>query len=640
MNSTVQIINNQPQDAYLGIPLSEITPLTVISRNSKDEPLSVVSDNLWKLPQIKGHARSGDKINFSKFAAFNQIDETNLYTTKLLMIVMIFRPSKRTGTYPSHDKVALALTGIYKLYCHAQAHNITLDAMLNDHVQMVKFISASNSLNYLRNIQAIFNRIIAENFFTISPKIMRIFERAIKEANDESEQHPVIPGAILLKKTTNYINTIKEYNKNMTGIELLVERVSKNPCYGRMKRKPRNANECRVSFETAMHECGLNELMKTNDMKQISSLCNFIKCCYYAAKMLIHIYTAMRETEAYLLEEGCVDRLTKTAYIVKGLTVKLTKEPRPANWITSKEILLPYNLAINITKMVKKFGPDHIKSSKLLFLSATYLPISNQYKRIIKSKKLTQASLTPFILEKYFPQSVITERDFEELLMLDPLREWQSQENFQPGQIWHLTTHQFRRSMAVYAAQSGLVSLPSLKRMLQHTLLQMSLYYVKGFATAKYLFNVDNPDVVAFFKTQQPNAEASLFLKDVILEETKLHGAAGIWSDRNRKTNYLANIRTSFADTLDKVKRGLMSYKETILGGCMKVGECYERAHHNFVACLTCVGACIKESKLDTTISSQTQVIKSLEEGTFAYNTEMIKLEMLFTFKNKILETA
>jgi hypothetical protein len=176
--------------------------------------------------------------------------------------------------------------------------------------------------------------------------------------------------------------------------------------------------------------------------------------------------------------------------------------------------------------------------------------------------------------------------------------------------------------------------------MLQHTLLQMSLYYIKGFATAKYLFSVENPEVIAFFKTQQPDAEASLYLRDVILEETKLHGAAGIWSDRNQKTNYLANIEISFADTLDRVKRGLMSYKETILGGCMKVGECYERAHHNFVACLTCVGACINQKKLATTINSQTQVIDSLKKGTFAYNTEMVKLEMLNTFKTRAMENA
>ncbi|VVP71009.1 integrase [Pseudomonas fluorescens] len=640
MNTKLQLDDVLHQDAYLGIPLSEITPSTVISRDSNGEPLSFLSDETWILPQIKGHARSRDKINFSKFAVANAIDKANLHTAKLMMIVNIFRPSRRTGTYSSHDKAVAALTGILALYCHAQSNDLAMESMLNNPVQIEKFVSKSSSLNYLRNIQAIFNRLEDENFFIISSKVGKIFSRAIKEANDESEQHPVIPGPILLKKTTNYINAIKEYNKYAKGIELLIERAIANPFYGRMKKKIRNEEARRVPFATAMHECGLGELMKKHDIEQISSLCNYISRCYYAAKMLIHIYTAMRETEAYLLEQGCIGRVNKTTYIVKGLSVKLTKKPRPAKWITSKGILLPYHLAMKITKMIKKFGPSHIKDSKLLFLSPTYLPISNQYKKIIKSAVISQAALNPCKHEASFPGSVITEKDFEELLMLDPLREWQSQEGFQPGQVWNLTTHQFRRSMAVYAAQSGLVSLPSLKRMLQHTLLQMSLYYIKGFETAKYLFSVENPEVIAFFKTQQPDAEASLYLRDVILEETKLHGAAGIWSDRNQKTNYLANIKISFADTLDRVKRGLMSYKETVLGGCMKVGECYERVHYNFVACLTCVGACINEKKLETTINSQTRVIDSLKKGTFEYNTEMVKLEMLNTFKTRAMENA
>jgi hypothetical protein len=197
-------------------------------------------------------------------------------------------------------------------------------------------------------------------------------------------------------------------------------------------------------------------------------------------------------------------------------------------------------------------------------------------------------------MENTFPEVIITDGDYEELVMLDPLRNWAANPDFQVGQNWNLTTHQFRRSMAVYAAQSGLVSLPSLKRMLHHTLLQMSIYYTKGFATAKFLFSEQNPDLAEFFQAQTVNAEASLFLKDIIMEKAKLHGAAGTWYERNVKKEYTTNIVTNFQETLIKVKKGLLSYKETILGGCFKIGECKERAHHNYVTCLDCSSACIK----------------------------------------------
>jgi len=217
--------------------------------------------------------------------------------------------------------------------------------------------------------------------------------------------------------------------------------------------------------------------------------------------------------------------------------------------------------------------PACINTENRLFLSVSYLPVANEYEKKQKDTELYQGALNPNRMEETFPEVIITDSDYEELVMLDPLRNWAANPDFQVGQNWNLTTHQFRRSMAVYAAQSGLVSLPSLKRMLHHTLLQMSIYYTKGFTTAKFLFSEQNPDLAEFFQAQTVNAEASLFLKDVIMEKSRLYGAAGTWYERNVKKEYTTNIVTNFQETLTKVKKDSFHIKRRSWGAALRSGS-------------------------------------------------------------------
>lgn len=623
-------------DAYMGIPADLITPATVISRDIHGNILSVVRDIEWQTPMLRSHQIRKAYINFSKFKQSTELEIKNLEQAQKIVAVWIYRPSSRTASYPSIDTVRSFLTDLRRLTNHATKKGLTLSELLEHPVHFESFIAKVKSYTKLRTFQMIINKVISEDIFTVSTIVTKILDRAVRDSDDESEQHPVIPGRILFEKIHQYTSLLHEYQANESGLAELNRRVGLNRFYGRFKRKSGDPNKPNVKFEVAMEECGLSEICEKYEMRQLSNVSNFISRCNYAAKMLIHVFTAMREREAYLLKDGCVKKIGPNTYVVNGLTIKLTKEPRPAKWITSKSILLPYHCARSIAQLIKKYMPSCIDTQNRLFLSVSYLPIANEYKQKQNDTELYQGALNPGRMELTFPQVTITDEDYEELVMLDPLRNWSANPDFQVGQTWNLTTHQFRRSMAVYAAQSGLVSLPSLKRMLHHTLLQMSIYYTKGFSTAKFLFSEQNPDLAEFFKAQKVNAEASFFLKDVIMEKAKLHGAAGIWHERNTKKGYVTNIVENFKETLTQMKQGLLSYKETILGGCFKTGECKERAHHNYVTCVDCSSACIKEKKLDQTILIQTKIIESIPEGTFSHNTEKTKLSILQFFKNKI----
>ncbi|WP_248750654.1 integrase [Pseudomonas sp. MWU15-20650] len=627
---------NSGDDAYLNMDASEVNDNTVISRDMDGHIISIVAHNKWITPQLSNHHLKTSSICFSKFSTKKHTELTSLAQAKKIICIQIHRPSKRTGSYPSHDGVMSNLGALRKVHAFASEKGLTIAEIFEKPIEFGEHIREVKSLIGLRILQTMLNKVVEDSIYPVSPLALKLIDQLIRESNDESEQHPVIPGRILFEKISNYKELLAEYNLIADNIEELNHRVAANPYYGRMKQISKNPALPNVPFNQAIDDCGLSKISDKYNFNQLANIGNYLNRCYYAAKMLIHTFTAMREREAYLLKENCIEKISNDTYIVHGLTIKLTKEPRPAKWVTSADILYPYETAMRITQLIKQYLPTHINTQDLLFLSVSYLPTANYYKNKSKSKKLTQANLPPSKWEETFPATFINNEDFNELVMLDPLRDWQSQPEFQPGENWRLTTHQFRRSMAVYAAQSGLVSLPSLKRMLQHTLIQMALYYTKGFATAKYLFEDVNPEIAKYFKEQATPAEASLFLKDVIIEEATLHGAAGTFYERNIKASFLGNIATNFAETLKKVKQGLLSYKETMLGGCLKVGECHERAHHNYVACLNCSNACIKEEKLDQSILIQVKVIESIPRGTFAYNTEQTKLSILQFFKDKI----
>ncbi|SDS89042.1 hypothetical protein SAMN05216598_3139 [Pseudomonas asplenii] len=638
LSSTVPLQHDL--DAYMGIPACLITPATVISRDIHGNILSIVGDIEWQTPTLRSHQNRKAYISYRKFRQTTELEIKNLEHARKIVAVWINRPSSRTGSYPSIDTVRSFLTDLRMLCNHATKKGITLSELLEHPIHFESFLSKVKSYTTLRTLQMIINKVISEDIFSVSTTVTKILDRAIRDSEDESEQFPVIPGRILFEKISHYTSLLQEYQANESNLAELNRRVGLNRFYGRFKRKSGDPNKPNVQFKVAMEECGLSEIRDKYEMRQLSNVSNFISRCNYAAKMLIHVFTAMREREAYLLKEGCIKKIGPNTYTVSGLTIKLTKEPRPAKWITSKSILLPYQCALSITRLIKTYMPACINTENRLFLSVSYLPVANEYEKKQKDTELYQGALNPNRMEETFPEVIITDSDYEELVMLDPLRNWAANPDFQVGQNWNLTTHQFRRSMAVYAAQSGLVSLPSLKRMLHHTLLQMSIYYTKGFTTAKFLFSEQNPDLAEFFQAQTVNAEASLFLKDVIMEKSRLYGAAGTWYERNVKKEYTTNIVTNFQETLTKVKKGLLSYKETILGGCFKIGECKERAHHNYVTCVDCNSACIKEKKLDQTILIQAKIIESTAEGTFAHNTEQTKLNMLLFFKNKISKVA
>jgi hypothetical protein len=166
----------------------------------------------------------------------------------------------------------------------------------------------------------------------------------------------------------------------------------------------------------------------------------------------------------------------------------------------------------------------------------------------------------------------IEEGDIAELEEIDPFRAWREEPDFEISRPWPLTTHQLRRSLAVYANASGLVRLSSLRRQLQHVTREMALYYGRGSTFCKNFIQDDpkgyNKHVAIEWQNGAEEAEMLAFVRDVLHSKEHMFGGAGSYYERQRDRGEVM----SREEVTRQMKAGLLSYRESPLGGCTGPG--------------------------------------------------------------------
>ncbi|MDZ7921694.1 hypothetical protein [Rhodoferax sp.] len=127
--------------------------------------------------------------------------------------------------------------------------------------------------------------------------------------------------------------------------------------------------------------------------------------------------------------------------------------------------------------------------------------------------------------------------------------------------------HQLRRSLALYAQRSGLVSLPSLRRQLQHITDEMSRYYAKGSSFAKNFIGDDKEHFGLEWQETHSESAALSYVLNVLLSDDILFGGHANWVEHRLK-GLDGSVMIDRAATLRRFKKGELAYRETLIGGC------------------------------------------------------------------------
>lgn len=367
---------------------------------------------------------------------------------------------------------------------------------------------------------------------------------------------------------------------------------------------------------------------KTNTLTQF--IAGQLATHQLALMLVVAAYTGMRVSEVSILPlEGVLvefEHLGSTHYELQGFTHKLHKGIKyPTTWITSHQGARAVLLAQRIARVIKQQHgkPPKTGQQALLFSSSI-----NPYKSV--SSETFQRSLTN-LRETICP--VIEQADIEELEHLELARGW-LRDDIEVGKRWPLAFHQLRRSLAVYAHRSGMVSLPALKAQLQHITQEMTSYYADGFSNAVNLV-FDKQHFSHEWKAAKAESSYFAYALGILFSDSDMFG---------RGTDRMANTIESRSrkDTLRLFEENKLAYRETPLGGCVATEACKTEPLEPIpYHCLetNCVNMVVFGKRLEHIIRFQEMAVATLEKedgGSVEHRLEVRHLEVLLKARERL----
>lgn len=633
-------------DTYYGMKLSRIVPGLVMSRSLDGSVISLFDDDQWFLPAFAFSIRDNPYFDFLPFRQVGRFSTENVVTCKRIFTIKMFSTKSKTGKAIRLPTMQSTMVALYHVNTFSNKRNIPIQEVFHSKVLFEKMLTDIPA-SYTKQLLAVMRTLVsidsADRGFAIDGTTLPLLEKFARESRNDGNQHAVIPSRILWEKYKQYKECIDDYLKNKHNIHDLIERTIQDRFFGRgnltrykyQDEFSQLSSELRVAytkkpitFWEAVESYKLEVIAEKYDWKVTKCATNYLSLVQYCAKCLIHLFTLMRDSEVLNLPLNCLEPIqgwNNEALYVCGTSTKLESEKTAAKWITTGEICEPVQVLQSIQELVASHIEDDLEVSWLL-LAASNLPFSGS------SKKEGVARTN---LDDRLPPVIITDADIRELETIDPYRNWRDDKKFKIGQPWRITSHQFRRSIAVFAGQSGLITLPSLKRLLRHITKAMSTYYMKGCSAKNYLFSDINPQLTRELKRAKEEADAAVFIRDVLKSAEQMYGFAGRRAMEMRKEfPWLAGTE---AETNQQVKLGLTAYQETPAGGCTSPIPCDKRAHAKMDTCITCKQFVGQEAKLAETIEIMEFDLAELKPGTIEYRAELQNLEDFKDFRDRVI---
>ncbi|RAR64290.1 MULTISPECIES: TerB family tellurite resistance protein [Halomonadaceae] len=661
-----------PPDDFIGRLGDYPTPSFVISRDRSGNPVSVFEDDCWdfRAYDIKyrptalyfGYWISGD-IDFRNREILDSLK-------RLIFCLIWFHPRKAHST-KSITKISSALKLIGEF---AYKQNVSVEQLLSSYELLGKMAEgdrgqpvSGDTLFALKNL--------IQSLFKVGPQALGFeictvnkltdFLSSLYEYRKSLRQTPPIPSRIYSKIIRNSCSFLDIIEPKMDDLIWLIEKHEDNSYTGlthnAQKTKARKEGKMFVQHDRFLKhaiEAGkpyvdarlyktLDDLIEEKELDELFEKIEFSRSPHglatgimkiqYLCKTIIQIFTGMRHEEARFLPFDCLDvqvRNRNRFYLIEGLTTKFGE--KNAKWVTNDAGARAVRLAQKLANFVYRF--INVVPKKMLetplFITPGYTGVGTNFIPLPEDGVLVPQVMSANEYKRASYLHVeITENDVSELESIDPFRSWREESEFSIGSIWPLKSHQFRRSLALYASCSGMVSLPSLRRQLKHITNDMSLYYSQGSSFAKNMLSEVKDHFIKEYQIAQPIAQSLAYLSDVLLSDERLFGAAGALVTARADGHILAEERKVIER---RFKNGEIAYQETVLGGCIAVNSCDRKALRSLTACIGCDKAILKGSKLRRVIGAQERFLEKLNKDSVEYRTEVSELKILKSMYSKV----
>lgn len=651
---------------------------SVVSRNHDSSILSLYSDDVWDLTPI---STARCVINFRAWtnrSNNSELDDTivnELKTIAWCYLKTNIRDRRSAGT----KTIASYIAYLKPIALLASNLNLTLTDCHKSKVFLKAFRSSVVSSKRKSKFYVFLSRALRDItlFYNAVPDFQtaRIFDsESLKSTLDLIEkqlnkalpsiQTPLIPTRILsqlIASTEAYIEAVQPKLENFIS---LAERYATDPFFwatvdsNSKFYKTRN-NETKfdsaklISPEDALETYSLQEFDFSTRRSKASfqMVKKFMSDIQDVCAAMVHVYTGMRAHEVSILRYDCLDSMNIEGlgefFFISGYSSKLSGGNYASGklrWATCREIVKFIKCAQAVTRFsaaLNRFDPELINDGSLpLFAS-----IEPEKTKPNPHSSFAFADLNFNFISKLEGDFLIQESDLVELETFDVFSDWRENKIFTVGSLWPFSTHQFRRSAAVYASRSGKVSLPSLQTQFKHLSTAMTLLYSENSSFAcNFIQSDDLPTthgVVTDFLESQSLNTAVLFEEQVLVNAGSLSGGRGALIQQLKDESNIPSILSDRKSVAALVKSGQLSYTDTVVGGCMRKTLC---EHYGVDEVLPCLAGCkdavinVGNSKKLVNYKSNLEMnLSQLSPGSRPYNTiveEIVRLDQILKLES------
>lgn len=350
------------------------------------------------------------------------------------------------------------------------------------------------------------------------------------------------------------------------------------------------------SFQDVADHFGVLEVIKkwtghgrhTDKSKKINitSFSKYFTLIGHVGIAYILNFSMMRIREAWNLRANCLqiedDPLFGRFYLLNGVTTK-TIDDNEAKWITSPSV----KLAIDAMTTVSRLRIRCAVHNPNIEVADEYVENPWLIVRNYEPWASTSDSVRSVEIRPCYPSYAEFHRCFEflysssELIVskedLDSTKNMTfgvDDDRYSEGKRWTFAWHQLRRTGAVNMQASELVSIPSMQYQLKHPSRAMSLYYGRGYSSVKLNRSARDEYLRAAY--------------EVLAKEIQMVSSSNFSSPYGeaRKSALIPDPKIITTKELeDSVKKGMYSWRPTILGGCTKLGSCPYGGLDNIAHC-------------------------------------------------------
>ena len=622
--------------------INEIRQDFIISRDKDGKVLSSYKDNVWNLRTYVSNPSQHGIIDFE-----NRIESSNISDVKKLMFLLIVFGSGRNGSQYSVETLGHYFNDVMvPLSKFALENKTTITKIIENNILLNSYIN--NKCSNLGKVQCLSSTLVfLDNLSNRSTQInfqrnKNIFELLKSKINDFSAEHhqtSIIPSRILAESIRQRWIQIEEIETNLTNLIKFLDMYIESERFASgetMINKYKWDCNKTLQWKEAINFYQLNNLFKKYSLKNRINFKGFITKIQGTCKHLLHAYTGMRNGEMLNTQSNCLESVSTNSGICRiiSTTSKFTGTNQNAKWITSKEVERIIFILKSINQVIAKHYNLNLNDLPLflsgnIFVEKRKIRANENIRAKRKFDKKDELPLDYSLLR-------LTIEDIQEIEEIDFNKNIRDLEIELP---WEFKTHQYRRSLAIYSIQSGLVSLGALQIQMKHLFREMTLYYGNGASYARKLFDIPKDHIAYELDTLKPELDTLAYIKNVIFSDEKLFGVHGNFVENNTKQNN-HEFKTYFLENRDKTlkqfKNGEIAYKETALGGCIATEACDSRLIRSITACFDCHGGVLKKSKVDNVIQKQKEFISFLDPSSIEYRTEVEDLNKLEELKSKL----